>query len=296
MANTVDKAVQAALQEVGYLEKKSDSQLESKTANAGSANYTKYGKWYGLNPDLWCAMFLCWVFNKAYGKKAAKQLLAGKFSAACEEIRQNFISKNQYHTSAPRVGDIVFFKGTRHAGANHIGLVVDASGETVYTVEGNTSGGSQVIDNGGGVAKKSYAQSYSRIRGYGRPAYDGLPASKAPASAQTGAASQKTPAYTKKQFIRDIQAAIGAKKDGIAGPETLSKTVTVSKTKNRKHPAVAPIQKYLNALGYGCGAADGIAGPKFDAAVRAYQKANRCIFDGEITAGKNTWRSLLGLR
>lgn len=42
MANTVDKVIKVAENEVGYLEKKSNSSLNSKTANAGSANYTKY--------------------------------------------------------------------------------------------------------------------------------------------------------------------------------------------------------------------------------------------------------------
>lgn len=292
MSNTADKVVKVALNEVGYLEKKSNSQLESKIANAGSANYTKYGKWYGLNPDLWCAMFICWIFNEAYGETAAKQLLAGKFSAACEEIRQNFISKCHYHTSNPKIGDVIFFKGTRHSGANHIGLVIGVSNGTVCTVEGNTSGGSTVIDNGGGVAKKNYSVSYNKILGYGRPNYDGtdtketLPNNKVNSS----------PAYLKKQFIKEVQTVIGAKVDGIAGPETLSKTITVSKSKNRKHAIVKPLQKYLNYLGYNCGTVDGIAGMKFDAAVKSFQRVKGCVVDGEITAGKNTWRSLLGLR
>lgn len=110
------------------------------------------------------------------------------------------------------------------------------------------------------------------------------------------ASSSANEVYTKTQFVKDVQAAIGAKMDGIAGSETLSKTVTVSKTKNNRHAVVKPIQKYLNTLGYSCGTADGIAGPKFDTAIKAYQKANGCITDGEITAKMNTWKSLLGLR
>lgn len=289
MKNTCNKVINIALNEEGYLEKKSNSQLDSKTANAGSANYTKYGKWYGLNPDLWCAMFICWIFNEAYGETEAKKLLAGRFSAACEDIRQNFIYKKQYHTSNPQVGDIVFFKGTRHAGANHIGIIINVSQGRIYTIEGNTSGGSYVIDNGGGVAQKNYATAYSKILGYGRPAYDSSPVQNPPAETNASV-------YTKTKFIRDVQSVTGAKTDGIAGPETLSKTITVSKTINRKHPIVKFIQKYLNTLGYNCGIVDGIAGSKFDAAVRAYQKAKSCISDGEITAGKNTWRTLLGLR
>lgn len=103
-------------------------------------------------------------------------------------------------------------------------------------------------------------------------------------------------ACARTQFIREVQSAIGAKTDGVAGPETLSKTITVSRTKNNRHPVVLPIQKYLNTLGFSCGNADGIAGVKFESAVRTYQRANSCIADGIITAGNNTWKSLLGLR
>jgi len=31
-------------------------------------NNTKYGKWYGLNNNPWCAMFVSWVFDQAEEK------------------------------------------------------------------------------------------------------------------------------------------------------------------------------------------------------------------------------------
>lgn len=100
--------------------------------------------------------------------------------------------------------------------------------------------------------------------------------------------------YTQEQFVREVQAAIGAKVDGIAGPETLSKTVTLSESKNRTHAAVKPVQKKLYALGYAMvGTADGIAGSKFTAAVLELQEKNHCWQDGEITARNKTWRKLL---
>lgn len=101
--------------------------------------------------------------------------------------------------------------------------------------------------------------------------------------------------YTHTDFVKDVQKAIGAKVDGIARNETLSKTVTVSKTKNSRHAVVKPIQTYLNSIGYNCGEADGIAGVKFDVAVKAYQRANGCVVDGEITKGNKTWKALLKL-
>ena len=52
---------------------------------------------------------------------------------------------------------------------------------------------------------------------------------------------------------------------------------------------------YLNAHGYNCGTADGIAGIKFDLAVKTYQKANGCIADGELTKEGKTWKCILGM-
>lgn len=59
---TVDEFIAVLEGEVGYLEKASNAQLDSKTANVGDNNYTKYGKWYGSggNGQPWCAQFISW--------------------------------------------------------------------------------------------------------------------------------------------------------------------------------------------------------------------------------------------
>ncbi len=102
--------------------------------------------------------------------------------------------------------------------------------------------------------------------------------------------------YTYKQFIKEVQTAIGAKIDGIAGAETYSKCPTISKSKNNRHAVVKPLQKYLNTLGYQCGTPDGIAGTKFDNAAKAWAKANRCIADGEFTKGGKSWKTILNIK
>lgn len=57
----------------------------------------------------------------------------------------------------PKVGDIVIFK---HNGTfTHTGLVTAVVGDRFYTIEGNTSGASGIIANGGGVCAKSYLNS-----------------------------------------------------------------------------------------------------------------------------------------
>lgn len=106
-----------------------------------------------------------------------------------------------------------------------------------------------------------------------------------------------TTSYTQTQFIRDVQTVLGcAKIDGLAGPVTLSKTVTISAKKNSKHKVVKYIQKRLLALGYSeIGVADGIAGDKFTDAVIRFQQNNGCTADGEVTARGLTWKKLLGM-
>ena len=102
--------------------------------------------------------------------------------------------------------------------------------------------------------------------------------------------------YTLKEFIRDVQGACGAAVDGIAGPETISKTVTLSAKYNRKHAVVKFVQKRLAELGYSeVGAADGVAGPKFTSAVAHFQQDNGCVVDGVISAKNKTWKKLLGM-
>lgn len=102
-----------------------------------------------------------------------------------------------------------------------------------------------------------------------------------------------------------MQTAIGAKVDGKPGPETLSKTVTVSITINKKHAVVTPLERYLKELGYYTGKIEADEGktPSFGngmkAAVKAYQKdvvkATIKNQDGKITKKGATWKKLLGI-
>ena len=292
MSYTASQLIAIAEAEVGYLEKKSNSDLDSKTGNAGSKNYTKYARdlhnagYYQANKNgyEWCEVFNDWCHWIASGKdaKLAQEVIyqTGLYGAGCVWSAKCYRDAGRFFTS-PQVGDQIYF-GTK-GNETHTGIVYKVDGSKVYTIEGNTSGASGVIANGGGVCKKSYSLSYDKIVGYGRPNYE-------------AEAVKAAEAYSLKQFIKDVQKATGAAVDGIAGPETISKTVTLSASKNRTHAAVKPVQKRLRALGYTkVGEADGIAGPKFTAAVIAFQEDNRCWVDGEITAKNKTWKKLLGM-
>ena len=135
------------------------------------------------------------------------------------------------------------------------------------------------------------------LRTLGISSNNNVPVQQSPAeNGQNTAESPAENKYSYKEFVGDIQKATGATVDNIAGTETLSKTVTVSKTKNNRHAVVKPIQKYLYLLGYTeVGEVDGIAGIKFDTAVKHFQRDNGCVADGEITARNKTWKKLLKL-
>ncbi|RGZ05730.1 CHAP domain-containing protein [Hungatella hathewayi] len=164
-----EKVIAVARAELGYLEKRSNSQLDSKTANAGSNNYTKYAR--DLYPSLqgqpWCDMFVDWCMVQAFGRVAAQQLIGGGFSAYTPTSAQYYKARGQYHKSDPQPGDQIFFRGSNRI--NHTGIVTEVTLTKVRTIEGNTSDGAEVIPNGGAVCDKEYGLSNSRIDGYGRP-------------------------------------------------------------------------------------------------------------------------------
>ena len=150
----MEKVILIAKNEEGYLEKKSNNQLDDKTANAGSANYTKY--WRDIKPDYqgqpWCAAFISWCFMKAFGLDNAKKLLKHWPYVYCPTLGKLFT-----RNANPKIGDVVIFY---HNGMfTHTGLVTAVIGDRFYTIEGNTSGASGIIANGGGVCAKSYLNS-----------------------------------------------------------------------------------------------------------------------------------------
>ena len=238
--------------------------------------------------DSWCATFVSAVAIKT-GCTDIIPLECG-----CQqqiELFKKLGSWDESDARTPNPGDIIYYdwqdsgKGDNVGWSDHVGIVEKVSLGKITVIEGNYSNA---------VKRRILSVNAKNIRGYGVPKYDTETAIKT----ETPTEAKKQPSvasktYTLTQFIKDVQKATGAKIDGIAGKETLSKTVTVSAKVNSKHAVVKPIQKRLNALGFDCGTADGIIGKKTTAAIKAYQKAKKCIVDGEITAMNKTWQHLL---
>lgn len=132
-------------------------------------NDVKYGKWYGLNNQPWCAMFVSWCFAQAdLSKNVAAQTKKG--FASCDAGLKWFTKRNKIvSVGQAQPGDIVFFQFDKDPQADHVGIVVTNDGKKSLTcIEGNTSSnlkGSQ--SNGDGVYLKKRA--YSDVMGVARP-------------------------------------------------------------------------------------------------------------------------------
>ena len=257
MSYDVNAVLKIAEAQLGYLQKKSNSNLNDKTNNAGSNNYTKY--WEDLKPSYqgqsWCDAFVSWCFLKAYGAEAANELLCGGlYSFYTPTSASYYKNKKQWYTY-PKVGDQIFFENDVRI--CHTGIVIKVTNSYVYTIEGNTSGASGVIPNGGGVCKKSYAIKTKKIAGYGRPNY-----------------MAKNSTTQPKETPKEKENTNTLIKFGDTGID------------------VKTIQTKLIVLGYHCGqdGADGDFGNNTLQAVKAFQKDYNLEVDGII--GEQTKKAL----
>jgi murein DD-endopeptidase MepM/ murein hydrolase activator NlpD len=124
----------------------------------------KYSGWYKGSPsDNWCAMFVSWCAEQN------GLIASGAFPrfASCAEGISWFARRARFslgYARTPQPGDLVFFDWDRNGRANHVGVVVDARGGIVRTVEGNSSER---------VMRRAYSINSPDIFGYAYPDYLG---------------------------------------------------------------------------------------------------------------------------
>ena len=264
--------IKIAEAELGYLEKASNKDLDSKTANAGKKNYTKYARdlhkkgYYTESKQglPWCDMFVDWCFLQLCGGDAqkAQEIICqtGPYGAGCTNSAQYYKQQGRFRTDNPKPGDQIFFWDAAKTRAAHTGIVIDVDDTYVYTIEGNTSSAAGVVENGGCVRNKKYKLDYARLYGYGSPKYD----EEAPATTTT------------------------TQKEGFEVNMTNLK-------KGSKGKQVKTLQALLTGYGYDCGkyGVDGDFGADTQAAVKKYQKDKGLTVDGWV--GPKTWAKLLGV-
>lgn len=177
--SALQKIIDIELKEVGYIEKASNSNLDSETANKGLNNYTKYSRdinalgLKGYQGSAWCCTHQFWVEVQAVG---LEQALKNWHMTKSSYVGYNcFSTYNKFKAAGktskkPKLGCLVVFT------FSHIGRVIEIDGDYIITVEGNTSAATY-DRNGGMVAKKRYKYNDSKIKGYCIIDYDGVTAS-----------------------------------------------------------------------------------------------------------------------
>ena len=175
---TKEEAIKAVISlaeaEVGYHEKASNANLDDPSGNAGGNNWTKYARdldnvadFYNgkKNGYAWCDIFVDWLFVKTFGEEKGRQMLyqpEQSAGAGCLYSAGYYKQHNAFHRTDPRVGDQVFFSYSPGE-YSHTGIVVDVNGNTITTVEGNTSDS---------VGRRTYETSNRSIAGYGTPNWE----------------------------------------------------------------------------------------------------------------------------
>ena len=147
--NEREAIVAKAVSQIGYKEK--------------GNNDTIYGAWYGMNYQPWCMMFISWCAAQCGISTGTIPKLA--YVPYCMDFYQKQGRYKAKGTYRPEAGDLIIY------GSNsHIGIVEKVQGNTVFTIEGNTSANGN-SSNGDGVYRRSRALSDSWIKGYCLPDY-----------------------------------------------------------------------------------------------------------------------------
>lgn len=145
----MSKLLDLCAAEVGYTE--------------GPNNDTKFGKWYGLNNQPWCAMSASKMYFDAGLIRSVAAPTKKKGYASCDEWLKYLAKNGQLvPVGQAKAGDLVFFQFDDDAQPDHVGIVKgnNTTLKVLYCYEGNTSsgkGGSQSNGDGYYLRKRTYA-------------------------------------------------------------------------------------------------------------------------------------------
>ena len=154
-----ENIIEIAKSQLGYHESDRNFVIDDDGKLQG---YTRYGHWYGSRYEDWCAMFVAFVLNYADITEYTVPR-----SGNCENWKNRLNGLGAYEKRddyVPQTGDLIFFDwkdsktNKRDGVADHIGIVSSVSGDTVYTIEGNS---------GRAVSRQEYALDSKDILGYG---------------------------------------------------------------------------------------------------------------------------------
>lgn len=128
--------------------------------------YTKYGAAFGDSTGPWCAYFISWCAGQAGIPSSVVPRIGN-----CNSATSWYKSHSEYYARStgyiPKTGDIIFYNWSGGSSAQHIGIVTGVSGNSVFTIEGNTDS-----SLGFRCAGKTRSRTASYVVGYGVPAYN----------------------------------------------------------------------------------------------------------------------------
>ena len=175
---TAANMLKIARSQVGYHESSSASNLTG--SSKGKKNYTEFGRFYGLNGEPWCAMFVNWVARvndvplTVIPKECAVRYYWNDFQQMKRTHTWSSIRTGAYQ---PQKGDIIFYSYSYKADTHHIGYVekvtYTGSNVRIKVVEGNKDNAVRRITmKVSRTNKKGYVKSRKiYITGVASPAY-----------------------------------------------------------------------------------------------------------------------------
>jgi len=310
---TPERILARAATQLGYIE--------------GSRDDSKFGDWYGLPNNPWCAMFVSWVFHEEGLPLPAS---TAKGFASCSAGRSWFKAKGRFTTTAPKAGYVVFYDWDVPVKEplDHVGIVerVHADG-SITAIEGNSrnpAGGRQgvfrqrrragivgygipdfrtqeppgpdVADRLPLLVRGNSGDSVRRVQGLIRAAIPSLRDADLSLGGDFGPVTETR--------IRELQDAAGLRSDGEVGEHTWRMLLGIAPGGRlpalRRGATGAPVRRLQGLLR----ASDrkltdvqlslgGSFGPVTEGLVRTVQGAHGLPADG--TLDQPTWNALLGL-
>jgi len=265
---------------------------------------------FSVSTTPWCAIFVTYIMRHAKVPTSICPNYAG-----CTSFKNTFLVPNGLWkprgSYTPKPGDIIMFNWSgSSAKLDHTGIVESVRNGKVYTVEGNSRGGTSKY----GVRHNSYSLTSKYIIGYGALKLDNgaVIAPEVPVTPSKIEYIKKFQTWMNNNYSAglDVDGSFGPKSktaavrtlqtiltkayrtnldiDGSFGPKTRAAVRAIKQ--GSKGNLVYLAQGILYGRGYDPSGFDGSFGPGMDTAVRNFQRSKNLAVDGSI--GPDTWQKL----
>lgn len=176
----VERFLNTARSQLGYIGHKSNYDLDNPTSNTGG-KYNKYARDIDKTDIMngpkqgydWCACFVIWCLYTTFGIdtfRAMTGIPARSAAAGVKYLAQYFKNIGQFFTT-PQPGDLICYKNGQYW--QHVGIVEKVENGYIYTIEGNAGTPS-------GVHRFINRLTNISVWGYCRPKWEVVPVETIP--------------------------------------------------------------------------------------------------------------------